>query len=146
MGAVSDDNLRIAPPFFVCQVDICGHFSAYSPANKRATLKVWFVVFCCTVTGATDCRIMEDYSADGFIMAFLRFACRFGYPKKLLPDEGGQLVKGCKEMVISMSDVRQKLSVEYGVEFETCPVGAHSAHGKVERKIQEVKVFGKICE
>ena len=139
MGPVSDDNLRIAPPFFVSQVDICGHFSAYSPANKRATLKVWFVVFCCTVTGATDCRIMEDYSADGFMMAFARFACRFGYPQKLLPDEGGQLVKGCKEMIISMSDIKQKLSVEHGVEFETCPVGAHNAHGKVERKIQEVK-------
>ena len=53
MGPVSDDNLRIAPAFFVCQVDICGPFSAYSPANKRATLKIWYVVFCCTVTGAT---------------------------------------------------------------------------------------------
>ena len=82
---------------------------------------------------------MEDYSADGFLMSFSRFACRFGYPKKLLPDEGGQLVKGCSNMIISMSDVRQKLSVEHGVDFETCPVGAHYYHGKVERKIQEVK-------
>ena len=139
MGPVSDDSLRIAPPFFVSQVDICGHFSAYSPANKRATLKVWVVVFCCSVTGAVDCRVMEDYSADGFLMSFSRFACRFGYPKKLLPDEGGQLVKGCSDMIISMSDVRQKLSVEHGVDFETCPVGAHYYHGKVERKIQEVK-------
>ena len=139
MGPVSDDGLRIAPPFYVSQVDLCGHFSAYSPANKRATLKVWVVVFCCSVTGAVDCRIMEDYSADGFLMSFSRFACRFGYPKKLLPDEGGQLVKGCTDMIISMSDVRHRLSVEHGVEFETCPVGAHYYHGKVERKIQEVK-------
>ena len=139
MGPVSDDNLRIAPAFFVCQVDICGPFSAYSPANKRATLKIWYVVFCCTVTGATDCRVMEDYSADGFILAFIRFACRFGYPKKLLPDPGSQLVKGCKDMVISMSSITQKLSVEYGVEFTTCPVGAHNYHGKVERKIQQIK-------
>ena len=139
MGPVSDDSLRIAPPFFTSQVDICGHFSAYSPVNKRATLKVWVVVFCCSVTGAVDCRIMEDYSADGFLMSFSRFACRFGYPKKLLPDEGGQLVKGCSDMIISMSDVRQKLSVEHGVDFNTCPVGAHYYHGKVERKIQEVK-------
>ena len=139
MGPVSDDSLRIAPPFYVSQVDLCGHFSAYSPANKRATLKVWVVVFCCSVTGAVDCRIMEDYSADGFLSAFSRFTYRYGYPKKLLPDEGGQLVKGCTDMIISMSDVRQKLSVEYGIEFETCPVGAHYYHGKVERKIQEVK-------
>ena len=139
MGPVSNDNLRIAPVFFVCQVDICGPFSAYSPANKRAPRKVWYVVFCCTVTGATDCRVMEDYSADGFISAFIRFSCTYGYPKKLLPDPGSQLVKGCKDMVISMSSITQKLSVEYGVEFTTCPVGAHNYHGKVERKIQQIK-------
>ena len=139
MGPVSDDNLRVAPAFYVCQVDICGHFSAYSPAKKRATLKVWYVVFCCTVTGATDCRVMEDYSADGFVLAFVRFACRFGYPKKLMPDPGSQLVKGCKDMIISMSTVAHQLNVEYGVEFVTCPVGAHNVHGKVERKIQQIK-------
>ena len=60
MGPVSDDALHIAPPFYVSQVDICGPFDAYSPANKRATLKIWFVVFVCSVTGATDCRVMED--------------------------------------------------------------------------------------
>ena len=139
MGPVSDDALRVAPVFFVSQVDICGPFNAYSPANKRATVKIWFVVFVCSVTGATDCRVMEDYSADGFVMAFIRFSCRFGYPKKLLPDEGSQLVKGCKNMVLSMSSLTHKLSVEYGVEFETAPVGAHNVHGKVERKIQQIK-------
>ena len=44
-----------------------------------------------------------------------------------------------------MSDIKQKLSVEHGVEFETCPVGAHNAHGKVERKIQEVKKSLEKC-
>ena len=139
MGAVSDDSLRIAPVFYVSQVDICGPFKAYSPANRRATLKVWFVVFCCSVTGATDCRIMEDYSTDGFLLAFIRFSCRFGYPKKLMPDEGSQLIKGCSDMILSMTSISHKLHVEYGVEFETSPVGAHYYHGKVERKIQQIK-------
>ena len=40
MGPVRDNNLCIAPPFYLCQVDLCGPFSAYSPVNKRATLKV----------------------------------------------------------------------------------------------------------
>ena len=42
-------------------------------------------------------------------------------------------------MVISFSDTSHKLSTEYGVDFRTCPVGAHYVHGKVERKIQHVK-------
>ena len=52
MGPVQDVNLCIAPPFFNSQVDICGPFNAFSNANKRAKLKLWFVVFCCCTTGA----------------------------------------------------------------------------------------------
>ena len=139
MGPVSSDALKIAPPFYTCQVDICGPFSAYSPANKRATLKIWFVVFCCSVTRAVDCRIMENYGTDAFLLAFIRTSCRFGYPKSLKIDEGSQLVKGCKDMIISFSDLQHRLSVEYGIEFSTCPVGAHNVHGRVERTIQEFK-------
>ena len=52
--------------------------------------KVWFLVFCCSTTGAVDVRVMEDYSTDAFILAFIRFSCRFGYPKCMLPDEGSR--------------------------------------------------------
>ena len=139
MGPLSEKNLCIAPPFYYCQVDLCGPLRAYSPANKRATLKIWYAVFCCTTTGVVDCRVMDDYTADSFLQAFERFSCRFGYPKMVLPDEGGQLVRGCEGMVLSFADISQNLSREYGIEFKTCPVGAHNVHGKVERKIQEVR-------
>ena len=104
MGQIGDNNLCIAPPFYKCQVDICGPFSAYSPANKRATLKVWSVVFCCTTTGAVDCRVLKNYTVDAFMLAFIRFSCRFGYPKVLMPDDGSQLVKGCQDMTLSFRD------------------------------------------
>ena len=96
-------------------------------------------MFCCSATGAVDIKIMEDYSTDAFILAFIRFSCRYGYPCSLLPDPGSQLVKGCKDMVLSFSDIQHKLSVEYGVSFQTCPVGAHYVHGKVERKIKSIR-------
>ena len=47
-------------------------------------------------------------------------------------------MKGCESMNYSFSDTKQKLSFEY-VDFTVCPVGAHYVHGKVERKIREVK-------
>ena len=139
MGPIPDESLKIAPVFYYCQTDICGPYKAYSPANKRATLKIYFIVFCCTVTGAVDCRVMEDYTTDSFVLAFSRFGCRFGYPKMMMPDEGSQLVKACQDMILSFTDLTLKLSTEYGVDFKTCPVGAHYIHGKVERKIQEIK-------
>ena len=139
MGPVDDSHLCIAPAFYNCQCDICGPFECFSNANKRAKLKLWIVVFCCSTTGAIDCKVMEDYSTDAFTLAFIRFACRYGYPGNLYPDAGSQLLKGCKDMKISFSDLKYKLSTEYGVEFHPCPVGSHYYHGKVERKIREIR-------
>ena len=73
------------------------------------------------------------------MLAFIRFSCRFGYPKVLMPDDGSQLVKWCQDMTLSFVDINHKMSVEYGIEFKICPVGAHNVHGKVERKIQSIK-------
>ena len=139
MGPISQVNLTLAPAYYISQVDLFGPFKSYSVHNKRATVNIWFLIFCCCTTGAVNIKLMENYSTSAFLLGFIRFACCVGYPKMLLPDEGSQLVKGCKEMQISFNDIRHKLSTEYGIEFETCPVGGHNMHGKVERKIQHVK-------
>ena len=138
MGPVSDDHLRIAPPFYTCQVDLFGPFDAYSIANKRATVKIWFSIFCCCVTGGVDIKVMGDYSTTSFVLAFIRFSCKVGYPHKLLPDAGSQLVKACESMKLVFTDMANQIH-EHGVKFEVCPTGAHYMHGKVERKIRSVR-------
>ena len=139
MGPVSNDNMCIAPACFISQVDIFGPFQSYSNVNKRATIKNWFTIFCCYTTGAVDIKVVENCSTSSVMLAFVRFACKVGYPKKLLSGSGSQLVKGCETMCLTFSDLKNKLHVEYGVRFETCPVGAHYVHGKAERKIKHVK-------
>ena len=139
MGPVSKHNLNIAPPFYSTQVDLCGPFNAYSNFHKRTTVKIWLAVFCCTTTSATKIHVMDDYSTPSFIMTFIRFASEVGYPKHLLPDEGSQLVKGCETLRLSFKDIQNQLHCDRQVEFEVCPVAGHFMHGKVERKIQEVK-------
>ena len=139
MGPVHSDNLNIAPAFYVTQVDIFGPVDTYSNVNKRAKVKLWFVVFCCCSTTAIDVKSMDDYSAESFILSYTRFACKVGHPKKLMPDAGSQLLKGCKEMVIEYYDLKHTLHRDYGVDFETSPVGAHYVHGRVERKIKHVQ-------
>ena len=93
MGPVSKVNLA----FYISQVDLFGPYKSYSIVNKRATVNVWFVIFCCCTTGAINIKVMENYSTYSCVLSFIRFACCFGYPKMLLPDEGSQIVKGCKE-------------------------------------------------
>ena len=134
MGPISRHNLNIAPAFFVTQVDLSGPYKAYSPHNKRATIKIWLVVFCCSTTSTTIIKCMDDYSTPSFVQSFIRFSCDVGFPKKLLCDEGSQLVKACQEMKLSFMDLGSQLHKDINVDFEVCPVGGHSMHGKVKEK------------
>ena len=42
-------------------------------------------------------------------------------------------------MKFNFQDTQRKLNVDMQVEFETCPVGGHNVHGKVERKIRAIQ-------
>ena len=139
MGPVSSYNLTIAPAFYVTQTDLAGPFKAYSPHNKRNTIKIWFVIFCCSTTSTTSIKVMEDYTSSSFVAAFIRFSCDSGYPKILLTDEGSQIIKGCEGMILNFRDAQHKLLTGMQVELEVCPVGGHNMHGKVERKIKSIK-------
>ena len=139
MGPISPFNMTIAPAFYISQVDLAGPFQAFSQHHKRTTIKVWMAVFCCCTTSAVSLKLMEDYSSSAFVQAFIRLSCEVGYPKILLPDEGSQLLKSCENMMYNYKDVKNKLYVDAKVEFDACPVGGHNIHGRVERKIREVK-------
>ena len=54
----------------------------------------------------------------------------------MLPDEGSQLVKGCQEFRFNFKDIQNQLYCDVQVQFD---VGGHHMHGKVERKIREVR-------
>ena len=139
MGPISEFNITIAPAFYVCQVDLAGPFDAFSNHHKRTTIKVWLAVFCCTTTSATKIKSMDDYSSKAFISAFTRFSCDVGYPKRVLADQGSQLIKGCETMRLDFQDLQFKLHKDSQVELDVCPVGGHNMHGKVERRIRHIK-------
>ena len=89
-------------------------------------------------TSAVKIKVMDDYTTTSFIQAFTRFSCDHGYPKRLLCDEGSQLVKRCKEMLLSWTNLKSKLMTDWCVNFDVCPMQGHNMHGKVERRIREI--------
>ena len=137
-GPLSDKQLKLAPAFYITQVDLFGPFKAYQ-INVRASLKVWFAVFVCVVTSTVNIQVMESYSSGSFIAAFIRFASHNGYPKMILPDQGNNIESALKNVEIDWSDIKGRLHHSYGIEVETCGVGGHHQHGKVERKIRHIK-------
>ena len=138
-GPLSPYNLNVAPAFYVSQVDLMGPVDSYHGANKRSVMKIWVIVFCCCTTGAVDLKVMEAYTSSAFILGFKRFGSRAGFPKILLPDQGSQLIKACGDVKLSFKDIQGQLNTEYGVQFESCPAGAHYMHGRVERKIRHIR-------
>ena len=138
MGPVPNSSITIAPAFYHTQVDLSGPYKAFSPQHKRTTVKIWLTVYCCCVTSATYINIMDDCSTTAFLQSFNRFATRYGFPSKVFCDEGTQLVKGTKDMLLNFNDIKFRLHSEKRISMETCPVGAHNMHGKVERKIKEI--------
>lgn len=139
MAPISKHQLSVAPAYYVTQVDLCGPFQAYSKHNVRTTLKIWIIVFVCATTGSVNLKVIEGYDTTNFLLGFSRFSCECGFPKLILPDEGGQLLRGSQNMVLKMVDLKGKLNREYGIDFRTCPVSGHNFHGKVERKIRGVR-------
>ena len=122
MGSASKNQLCVAPPFYITQLDLDGPYKAYSVHNKRSTVKIYIATFVCCTTGTTSLKIMEGYDTTQFLHCFSRFACELGYPKKLLTDEGSQIVCGCQNVVLNMTDIAGTLNREFGIDFATCPV------------------------
>ena len=136
IGPISKHNITIAPAFYATQADMCGPFKVYSLHHKRATIKIWLIVYCCISTSTTNINVMDDYSAQAFIQAFIRFSYKVGYPKFMVIYEGSQLIKGCSNMRVSSTDIKRKLNRDMMVDFATFPVGGHNYNGKVERRIK----------
>ena len=151
MGPVPPARMTIAPAFYQVQVDLFGPVLAYCKHGRRSTIKVYGVVFKCATTLAVATLAMDGYDSASFLDAFYRFSARYGVPTRVYIDAGAQLISAFKEASFDIADLTKSLNCKYGVQvdFEVCPVGAHEAHGLVERSIREVKkvflaVFGGV--
>ena len=108
IGPISKHSITIAPAFYATQADICGPFKAHSLHHKK-TIKILLIIYCCISVLTTNIKVMDDYSAQAFIQAFITFSCEVGYPEFMIINKGSQLIKGCDNMRISFADIKQKL-------------------------------------
>ena len=92
MGPISKHSITIAPAFYATQADICSPFKAYCLHHKTTTIKIWLIIYCCISTSTTNIKVMDDYNAQAFIQAFVRFSCKVGYPQFMVTDKDSQLI------------------------------------------------------
>ena len=146
MGPVGDHLFHIAPPFYACQADLFGPVTVYAPGASRdlrgrpaKACKVWSLVFACPVTRLINCQVVELSDHSGILDGVTRLAAEVGFPKYLMVDQDGAIMKGLREAKVNMRNLQHKMYSEHGIIFTTCPVGGHNVHGHVERVIKSVQ-------
>ena len=61
-------------------------------------MKVWGVIFNCTVTRAVYLDVTEDYSTDSILETIRKFISIRGSPSEIISDQGSQLKAASKEI------------------------------------------------
>ena len=141
MGNLHQSRLTIAPPFYHVQIDLFGPVTMVCEHNHRSTIKSYGAVYKDPASTSIAAFAMPGYSTAAFLTTYTRFASRYGHPTKVLIDEGSQLLSACRNMEISIQDIKNHVNstLQIGVDFETAPVQGHNVTGMVERSIKEVK-------
>ncbi|XP_023248122.1 uncharacterized protein LOC111643960 [Copidosoma floridanum] len=100
-----------SPAFLRTGVDYAGPFPVRLAKHRgKGTFKGYVAVFICMVTRAVHLEVVEDYTADSFIAAFLRFTSRRGQCSNLCSDRGTNFVGADREMSKMLMDRHKNVS------------------------------------
>ena len=80
---------------------------------------------------------MKDAAA--ILEGFIRLSCESGFPKYVFCDQESSILKVMREIQVNLRDLAHRLYSEHGILFDTCAVGGHDQHGKVERTIRSMQ-------
>ena len=146
IGPIGDKQLIVAPPFYACQIDLFGPIRVFVPGFEKETRatkvkesKVWILTSVCIVTSNINLQVIEMKDTAAILEGFIRLSCECGYPKYVSCDQEGSILKVLREIQVDLRDLSHRLYSEHGVLFDTCAVGGHDQHGKVERTIKSVQ-------
>jgi len=96
MASLPEDRVNPSkPPFSYVGVDCFGPLEV---RRGRSMVKRYGVLFTCLSIRAIHIEIAHSLDTDSFIDAFRRFIARRGQPSLMRSDNGGNFVKGDKEL------------------------------------------------
>ena len=127
------------PPFSNIGIDLSGPNTVHAMTNKRATMKVWTVLFVCLNTKAIAMYIAPGYSTKDFFVAYDSFISERGIPTTVHSDRGSQLVAAGKEVVEFDWDCIARRTSAQGTNWDFAPAGAQWRNGAVEIFVKKFK-------
>ena len=140
-------SLRVAagfPPFSNTAIDMCGPL--HIKVNRKTVKEVEVVIFACMTTRAVQLELVNDKTADAFLMAFRRFESLRGHPRVCWSDCGTNFVgtHTCLKKIMQSWDIPKFQGVlceEFSCDFKWQWNIPHESHqnGVVETLIKSVR-------
>ena len=128
------------PPFTSVGVDCFGNFTV---CRGRTTAKRYGVLFTCLAVRAVHIEIIHSMDTESFINALRRFIARRGKPEEIRSDNGGNFVKGEKELRKAVEQWNQEQIHEFLLQRDIIwsfnPPAASHYGGVWERCIRSVR-------
>ena len=141
MASLPEDRVTPSkPPFTYVGVDLFGPFIV---RRGRTTAKRYGALFTCLTIRAVHIEIVNSMDTESFVNALRRFIARRGRPEEIRSDNGGNFVKGEKELRKALQEWNQNQIYDFLLQQEikwTFNPPAASHHGGVwERCIRTVR-------
>ena len=131
-------------PFTNICLDYTGAVTVKSMTNKRATMKCWPLLMVCVNTGAVFITLAQDYSTQGFMLAFSQFCAIRGIPSYVRTDMGSQLTAATA--TVQDGDLPRfkwkeiaRMAITHGTEFSHCATQAQWRNGRAESAVRALK-------
>ena len=90
-------------------------------------------------TKIVNLQFLETKSAAGITDGFTRLCAEVGVPTVVHVDQDSGALAAFQSAELDFRDLQHRLWTQYGITFETCPVGGHEQHGLVERIIRSIQ-------
>ena len=146
MASLPQDRVTPSkPPFTYIGVDLFGPFTVRC---GRTTAKRYGALFTCLAIRAVHIEIVHSMDTESFINATQRFIARRGRPEEIRSDNGGNFVKGEKELRKVVQEWNQNQIHEFLLQQEikwTFNPPAASHHGGV-RKVEKALLKQQVLD
>ena len=153
MGPLPKERMDQLECFAHCATDLFGpmwvkHSCKHEDCVHTKETKVWGCIFTCLQSRAIHLEIVDDLSAEEFILALRRFVSRVGTPKSLFSDNGTNFTASAKELKKLFKNINwervEKECLSKGIEWKFAVEAAPFTNGVAERMIQTVKKHVRI--
>ena len=156
-------NMPLMPPLPTERVSVAASFTNtgidyFGPLYIKAkgdTQKVWVCLFTCLVTRAVHLELMQDMSAQQFLLGFRRFIATYGKPNKVISDNTSHFKLAAETIdrlwtnILKETDVvsyvaNENIQWKFIVELASWMGGFYERLvGLVKRSLR--KAIGRIC-